>query len=135
MQRNDPLMLLARQRIIKLSIDLEVQLAEKRGGAPAIEIVNRLRERAAESLMALVTVNLLDPAEIPKAVTLQNEVKRYDEWFGAIREIIQEGIQEDANLRDAEREEMLDYLSDRADGEEVARELGLIDSPERGMQD
>ena len=135
MQKNDPLMLLARQRVVKLSADLEVQLSEKRGSAPAVEIVSRLRERAAESLAALVTVNLFDPAEVPKAIALQNEVKRYDEWFAEIRAIISEGIAEDAAMRDSDREEMLDILSERGDGEKIAKELGLIDSPDIASPD
>jgi hypothetical protein len=128
--RNDPLYLLARQKIVRLSAELEVQLTEKRGGAPAIEIINRFRERAAESLFALVTVNLHDPAEVPKAIALQNEVKRYDEMFTAMRDIINEGIAEDRAMRESEREEMIDYLSDRGDGEQLAKELGLLDSAE-----
>ena len=122
----DPVLSIARQRIIKISADLEVQLAEKNGSAPAIEILRRLRERAAESLAALAFLNLDDPNEIVKAKTLQNEVKRYDEWLGWMKEIIAEGIAYDRDMRDEEREEMLDLLTQTQEGREQAIELGLI---------
>jgi len=122
----DPVLSIARQRIIKISADLEVQLAERNGSAPAIEILRRLRERAAESLAALAFLNLDDPNEIVKAKTLQNEVKRYDEWLGWMKEIIAEGIAYDRDMRDEEREEMLDLLTQTQEGREQAIELGLI---------
>ena len=122
----DPVLSIARQRIIKISADLEVQLAERNGSAPAIEILRRLRERAAESLSALAFLNLDDPNEIVKAKTLQNEVKRYDEWLGWMKEIIAEGIAYDRDMRDEEREEMLDLLTQTQEGREQAIELGLI---------
>ena len=122
----DPVLSIARQRIIKISADLEVQLAERNGSAPAIEILRRLRERAAESLSALAFLNLDDPAEIVKAKALQNEVKRYDEWLGWMKEIIAEGIAYDRDMRDEEREEMLDLLTQTQEGREQAIELGLV---------
>jgi len=122
----DPVLSIARQRIIKISADLEVQLATRNGSAPAIEILRRLRERAAESLAALAFLNLDDPNEIVKAKTLQNEVKRYDEWLGWMKEIIAEGIAYDRDMRDEEREEMLDLLTQTQEGREQAIELGLI---------
>ena len=122
----DPVLSIARQRIIKISADLEVQLATRNGSAPAIEILRRLRERAAESLSALAFLNLDDPNEIVKAKTLQNEVKRYDEWLGWMKEIIAEGIAYDRDMRDEEREEMLDLLTQTQEGREQAIELGLI---------
>lgn len=127
----DPIHRLAKLRIIKASADLEVQLSSKAGSAPAIEIVRRLKERAAESMAALVFINFLDPSEIPKAVVLQNEIKRYDEWFDEMRKVIAEGVQYDKEFTDDEREEMLDILTDTPEGQQQAIELGLVDDPSK----
>ena len=123
----DPLVLLAKQRIIKASADLEVQLSEKNGGGPAIEILRRLRDRAAESLAALAVVNLFTADGRREAVMLQNEVKRYDEWIGAIRSIITEGVSADREMHEEEREELLDVLLQSSRGEQEAISLGMID--------
>lgn len=135
MANNDPLVLLARHRIIRLSAELEVQLSQKDGCAPILEVVVRFRERAAESMAALATVNLFTEEGRTQALMLQNEVKRYDELFAEIKRIVAEGIQEDKNMRDSDREETLDLLAQRADGERIAIELGLIDNPAVGSID
>jgi hypothetical protein len=124
---SDPLVLLAKQRIIKASADLEVQLGEKTGGGPAIEILRRLRDRAAESLAGLAVVNLFTADGRCEAVVLQNEVKRYDEWIGWIRGIIAEGVAADREMHEEEREELLDVLLQSSRGEQEAIELGMID--------
>lgn len=119
----DPLVRLAHQRIIKASADLEVQISSVKGGGPSIEILRRLRDRAAESLAALATVD----AEEPKAIRLlQNEVKRYDEWLAWLRDIIAEGIAYDREFTEQERNELLEFLTTTADGEQQAIELGLV---------
>lgn len=123
----DPVQHLAMLRIIKLSADLEAQLRGITNGAPALEILKLLRIRAAESLAALPFLNVFDEADRVKMVTCQNEVKRYDEWVGWLREIIAKGIAADAEITAEEREEMLDLLTQTADGERQAIELGLIE--------
>jgi hypothetical protein len=124
---DDPVQRLAKLRIIKASADLEVQLAGMVGASPTIEILRKLQERAAESLAALAFINIQDPAELPKALTLQNEVKRYDEWLEWIRELIAEGKQYDQEITADEREEMLDLLTETPEGEQEAISLGLLD--------
>lgn len=120
----DPLVQLAQQRIVKASADLEVQLSQLTGGGPAIEILKLLREKAAESLACLVIVD----AEDPKAIrTLQNEVKRYDEWIAWLRQIISEGRAIDAQTTVDEREELLDLLTQTPEGIQEAIDLGLVD--------
>lgn len=119
----DPLVRLAQQRIVKMSAELEVQLSSVPGGGPSVEVLRRLRERAAESLAALVIVD----AEDPKAIRLlQNEVKRYDEWIAWLREIISEGITYDKQFTDDERNEIIDMLAASPDGQRELIELGLI---------
>jgi hypothetical protein len=120
----DHVLRISQLRIIKLSADLEVQLSDKTGGAVAIEILRRLRDRAAESLAALAFVDLIN--EKDKALVLQNEVKRYDEWVEWLREIINEGVAYDQQISDQEREEMLDVLTATPEGQRQAVELGLV---------
>lgn len=131
MNEHDPIVTLARLRIIRLSAELEVQLSDKDGGAPAVEILKRFREQAAESLASLITINFADPNEIPKAMMLQNEVKRYDEMFNAMKDIIVEGKSHDQAIKDEEREEMFDVLTATQEGRSQLIELGLIDDVPR----
>jgi hypothetical protein len=130
----DPVFRLAKLRIIKASAELEAQLATKDGGAPAIVILRKLEERAAESLSALAFINLFDPAGVLEAVSLQNEVKRYDEWVVWLRELINEGKQLDQEMTEQGREEILDVLLSTPEGEREAAELGLIDDDQRGRE-
>jgi hypothetical protein len=127
----DPIVRLARQRIIKLSADLEVELSSLRGGGPIKEIWHRWRDRAAESLAAMVFLNIYDPKDRMKFVTLQNEVKRYDEIVGSLRDIISEGISYDREMTIEDREEMLDVLVQSPEGQRQAIELGLVDADSR----
>jgi hypothetical protein len=123
--------LIAKQKIITASASLEVELSERNGGGPTIEILRVLKARAAESLVALVSVNFCDPKERVKAITLQNEVKRYDEFIGCIRDIISEGRRLDAEMNEEEREELLDVLVQTEEGRAEAVALGLINENPR----
>lgn len=120
----DPVYRLAKLRIIKLSADLEVQLASVPGGGPTVEILRRLQHNAAESLAALAVCDTEDPKMIR---LLQNEVKRYDEWLAWMKSIVAEGKLADQEISAQEREEMLDYLSQTPEGAQQAIDLGLID--------
>jgi hypothetical protein len=118
----DPILRLAKIHIVKVSMELEAQFIAK-GDAPCLEILKRLRDRAAESLMALALCN----SEDPKAIRLlQNEVKRYDEWVKWMQEIIDEGRSADQELSHQEREELLDILQQTPEGQEQAIDLGLV---------
>lgn len=118
----DPILRLAKIHIVKVSMELEAQFIAK-GDAPCLEILRRLRDRAAESLMALALCN----SEDPKAIRLlQNEVKRYDEWVKWMQEIVDEGRSADQELSHQEREELLDILQQTPEGQEQAIDLGLV---------
>jgi hypothetical protein len=120
----DPIVRLARQRIVKACMDLEVQISSVKGGGPCVEILRVLQERSAESLAALAIVD----AEDPKAIrTLQNEVKRYDEWFGAIRDIISQAKIYEAEFTEDDRNELLDLLIETPEGQQQAIDMGLVD--------
>lgn len=125
----DPIRRLAQLRIIKLSHDLEVQLMDRDGSAVAIEILRRLRDRAAESLQALAVCNPWDRNEV---LTLQNEVKRYDEWFEEMRKILAEGKQYEAEFDAEDREELIEALAQSPEGERELVDMGLMDDPQRG---
>lgn len=124
----DPILRLAMLRVVKLSADLEVLLATKKGGGIVIEILSRLKRRAAESMVAMATCQLT----VEQLVTHQNEIKRYDEFFGAIRDIVVEGKQYDQQLSEADREETLELLAQSPEGLDQAIALGLIDDQRRG---
>lgn len=127
----DPIDRIAKLRIIKMSAELEVQLAMKGGSSPTLEIVRRLRDRASESLAALAFVNLHEAKGVTEAITLQNEVKRYDEWLTWMSEIINEGKAFDQELSAEDREEILDHLSESPEGLDEAIALGLVDQHPR----
>ena len=124
MPGGDQINRLAKMRIITASRELDAQLSKKRGCSPVLEILRRLRARAAESLEALAFINAYDSEKIK---LLQNEVKRYDEWVEWLRDIVSEGLEYDQQITDSEREELLDVLVQSPEGQQEAIELGLID--------
>lgn len=131
----DPILRLAQLRIIKASADLEVQFSVKTADRPSIEILRRFRERAADSLAKLPFLNLDDPSDLIKAKVMQNEVKRYDEFFADMSAIIKEGIEYDKQLSDEDRDELLDLLVKTSEGEAEAIALGMIDPKVRSTED
>lgn len=124
---SDPVLRIAQLRIIKVSADLEAQIGALQGSAPTIAIMRRLQHRAAESLVALAFVNTFADDGMAKIRMLQNEVKRYDEFFTCMRELIHEGIALDKQFDEDERNELLDILMKQGDGERQAVAMGLID--------
>lgn len=123
----DPVLLLARHRTIKLSADLEVQLALTKGSAPTLAIVGMLKEDAANALAALALSN--DPKEIAGC---QIRVRVYDAFVQTTMKLIAEGKQLDQEISYAEREEFLDILEQSPEGRQTAIDLGLIsDNPQQ----
>lgn len=120
---SDPITRLAEMRIIAMHKELDSLIRQHRGSNIVVEIVRRLRDRAAESMTGLMTVSFTDTHAV---ATLQNEVKRYDEFMGWLREILQEGMTFDQNITREEREEMFEILMQTEDGVEEARALGLL---------
>lgn len=119
----EPVLRLAQLRAIKLSYDLEVALASKIGGHIVIEILTRLRDRAADSMHALATC---DPLATKAVITCQNSVQYYEEFFKLIGSIIAEGKQAEQQLSDDEREEFIDMLTQSVEGQDKAVELGFV---------
>jgi hypothetical protein len=120
----DPIVRLARQHVVKASMDLEVQIAAVKGGGPCVEILRRLKDRAAESLAGLAIV---DASKVDDVRTLQNEVKRYDEWFCAMRDIVSEAKIYEKEFTQDDRDELLDILVTTPEGQQQAIDMGLMD--------
>lgn len=130
----DPLLKLAQDRAMlliarELSADIEVQLSDIQGGRPVVAILRRLRNEAAEAMVAITTV---DAEKISAVRDLQRKVLMYDDFLRVAKEIIIEGIEADKLITADELEEFRDQLLETEEGEETAAELGLI---EREPQD
>jgi hypothetical protein len=123
----DPIVTLAQQRIITMSAALEAQLSAKDGHGISVEVLRRLRDRAAETMAALVTVNVWSTTGREDVAVLQNEIKKYDEWVGWLKDILDEGVAFDRDMSAEEREELLDILRASDDGTREAIALGMID--------
>ncbi len=121
---SDPLTRVAKLRVVRLSQELEVLLANKQGGNIVVEIVNQLRDKAAESMTALICC---DVTKLSDVIRLQNECKRYDEFMDELARIAREGVAFDQEISREEREELLDYLVQTDEGQQQAMELGLLD--------
>jgi hypothetical protein len=118
----DPVLRLAQIKVIKASAEIEAELSMRRNFL--IPMLDRFRDKAAESLAALAFVD----AENPKAIRLlQNEVKKYDELMDDLRSIVVEGIVAEQEITDEEREEYLDLLVETSEGQQEAVREGLID--------
>jgi hypothetical protein len=126
---SNPVQLLAQQRIISASAALEVQLSQTKGARPTIEILNKLREKAAEALEKMVYANVFTHEGRAELVTRQNQVKRYYEFFEAMKEVINEGKALDYEMTESARQELVDQLSGSREGNQELIELGLLDLP------
>lgn len=123
----DPIVTLAQQRIISLSAELEASLTVRTGGNIAIELLRRLRLSAADAVAKLCVINLNTPEGIVAARTLQNDVQNYDEWVTWMRDLLQEGKQLDAEMKEDERADLVAILLQSDEGRREAIGLGLID--------
>lgn len=123
----DPLVKLARdramaQRAVLMSADIETQFGQIQGGRPVAAIMLRLRDEAAEAMVALVTVD----ASAAEAVReLQGVVKRFDDFVRIVTELYHEGVEADHALQDEDLEDLRDYVIDAEEGATVAEQLGL----------
>ena len=124
---DDPIVRLARTRALRAirdSAEIEVQLSNIQGARPVVTILLKAREKAAQALTALAFIDVNEP----KAITLlQNEVRRYDDLVRWFAELVAEGLENDAEITAADREEMIDLLSQSPEGLREAEDLGLID--------
>lgn len=120
----DHLTRVAKLRIVQLSHQLELLLADKKGGDIVKHIVSVLCDRAAESMTALCTCDATSHSAV---MILQNEVKRYDEFLACLGDIARDGVAFDNELSRQDREDLLDILVQTEDGQQQAMDLGLLD--------
>jgi hypothetical protein len=123
MSGGDQINRIAMLRTIEAAKELDNQLGNRKGCGPVLEIMRRLRARAAESLEALAFVNAYD---VEKVKVLQNEVKKYDEFVEWLRDISAEGLSYDQQITAEEREDMIDILVQTPQGQREAVAMGLI---------
>ena len=129
MARPEHVVRLAKFKLIRDSAELEAEIQSKAPGW-FWEIYNRLKDNAAEALTAMMVID----ADKPEAIReLQMEIKLFDRFIEHTRSFISEGKTADQETDEAERDEVLDLLTEQ--GEEGWREainLGLVDA---GPQD
>ncbi|MET4187611.1 hypothetical protein ABIB86_000440 [Bradyrhizobium sp. JR1.7] len=112
---------LAVLRAIERSAELQVQLDKSAGLRPMVTILSKAREQAALAMNSLVYA---DPADVTLIRGYQNEVRRYDDLVAWCQEIINEGIEADRRIDEAERIEFSNLLLSPEVAEE-ARALGV----------
>jgi hypothetical protein len=109
-------------RAQNLSAEVEVQFLDGvQGGRPLVEIWHRLRDEAAEAMVALVLENAED---IPKIRDLQRKALMFDDFTRLARAILQEGKDAESRISDLEVGDMRNELVGDAD-DELAAQLGL----------
>jgi hypothetical protein len=105
----------AAQALLRLSVDIELQLQQRSGGAPLAHHLKRSRERALDAVYALASVEPTDAEAIRR---LQMQFKMHEALLDDMKEIVAKG-------REAE-----DYL-DSEEAEDIAQAIGL-DMTEEG---
>jgi hypothetical protein len=126
MARPEHVIRAAQHALIRHSAELEAEITSNAPGW-VHEMHRRLRKGAAEALAGLAIG--VDPTKADDIRALQMRVRLYDEFVELIREIINEGINLDAQINEAEREELIDTLMQEPDGLRKAVALGLVDVP------
>ena len=119
----DPISLLAMQRIIAQSADIEAQLSLRQGCRPVVTVLFMARDRAAAAIGELSTVDPEDPKQIRY---LQNQIAIFTDMVDFFGKIIADGYDFDQEITQSEREEMIDMLSRSVEGQEELDQLGLI---------
>jgi hypothetical protein len=129
MARPEHVVRLAKFKLIRDSAELEAEVHSK-GPGWFWEIYGRLKDNAADALAAMMVVNADNPSDIRE---LQMEIRLFDRFVEHTRTLVSEGKTADQETDQAEREDLLDHLSDRGEeGWAEAIDLGLVDG---GPQD
>lgn len=119
----DPLSILAMQRIVAQSAEIEVQLAVKRGCRPVVTALLMARDKAAAALGDLATV---DPEDAKAVRELQNQITIFTDLVSFFAKILSDGFDLDQDITNQDREMMIDMLSRSVEGQEELDELGLV---------
>jgi hypothetical protein len=119
----DPLSILAMQRIVAQSAEIEVQLAVKKGCRPVVTALLMARDKAAAALGELANVD----AEDAKAIRyLQNQITIFTDLVAFFSKILEEGFDLDQEITNQDRDMMIDMLSRSVEGQEELDQLGLV---------
>lgn len=127
MERPDLIISIAKQRIIRDSAQLEAEITSEAPGW-VHALYRKFRHGAAEAIAALALDT--DPGNTEDIRALQNRVKLFESFVETVREVINEGIAYDAEVKESERQELLDTLMQEPDGLRQAVALGIVDMPE-----
>jgi len=119
---SDPIEVIARQRLIEMAIDVQVQLERGSGTRPVLWLLARARARATTAIYAMVKV---DPTNVLEITRMQNEVNLYGDLVDDCRALLARGKEEDRELDEQDRIEIADLLSP-----EDAQKAGLTQTPE-----
>lgn len=118
----DQLIELAKNRIVEVSIDLQVQLEKGTATRPVMWLLDRTRERAAQAMRDLVSIKATDAVGI---ILLQNTIQQYHDMVEDCRALLARGKEADRELDESTRIEIADALD-----LDEAREMGLAQTPE-----
>jgi len=119
---SDPIEAIARQQLIDMSIDLQVQLERGTGTRPMLWLLARARTRA---IVAVFSIVKIDPSKADEIRMLQNEVNLYSDLIDDCRALLARGNEEDRELDEQDRMEIADLLTP-----EDAQRAGLKQTPE-----
>jgi hypothetical protein len=127
---SSPIELLARQRFILASADIEAQLNVLQGGQPIVVMLMLARGDAAAALTELA---MLEEPDVEKVRALQFRIQQYDKIVHWLRTIMKAGLEFDREINQEDRDEMLDLLSVNAEGQpdpsglQDAIDLGIVE--------
>lgn len=114
----DPKRLIAADRAVRISAEIEVQLMGGHGCTPILAMLVRARDEATQAMVMLVRGNANDPGEIR---ALQNIVVRFDDLVRWLQDLVRDGFEAEREISNEEREDLADML---------AHNPGLLDDQE-----
>lgn len=124
----DPLSRLAMHRAAAAAVDVEAQLSIKEGCRPIVLMLQRAKMDAATALAALTDANPEDPMLIRK---LQNDVRRYEDIYRWLGDVVSVGREAESQISDEDRDEMIEILGETVEGREELIQLGIIEGDQR----
>jgi hypothetical protein len=99
---------LAYQRAVSVSIELEAQLDKGPIYTPMKAILGKAKRDAQAAMVGLVMV---EPGDVEKVRSFQNEVRRYDDLVRWCAEVIEEGRAAEVYFREQDADEFAEILT------------------------
>ena len=99
----------ARERVMKLGIDVEIQLerTQKPGFQPVLCLLRNARERAVDAMAKMVMV---DPADAIAIRKLQLEAMLFDDLVSMCRELVEDGRNAERMVAEEDRAAINDLI-------------------------